>query len=396
VDVVTAKATRGDLPLAIPVVGAVRADEGALVTLSSRAGGRVALVSVRAGDDVKKGAPILRFEKEPLELAAGQARAALAAASNQLDEFERIGRDRQEREFDAVAKQTGADVAAAEKTLERVAALRRDGLAAEKTETEARQSLDRAQRERDAAAKSVEAFRTAGADLQHATLVAARDAAAASLKDAEAVLADAVVVAPGDGRVSTLSAHLGDRVESGAAVGTLLRPTGRVVVFGVTPAQAASIRPGSAVTWNDGAGCLCAGEIRSIAADVAGSAGLVEVTATPCAGPTGEQPCPQPGLFVRGEIETSRLAGAVLVPAAAVVRDDDATIVVTVGEGGISKHVRVEVLGRHGGLAAVKGDVKDGDRVVVEGGYNLPDGAKTHEGPAKDEADDEKKPGTGK
>src|SRR6185436_2594726 len=90
-------------------------------------------------------------------------------------------------------------------------------------------------------------------------------------------------------------------------------------------------------------------------------------------------PSPQPGLVVRGEIESRRLTGAVLVPSHAIVRAEDEPTLVLVGDDGIAKRVEVEILGRHGDVAAVKGDVKDGDRVVVEGGYNLPDGAKTHE-----------------
>jgi multidrug efflux pump subunit AcrA (membrane-fusion protein) len=69
----------------------------------------------------------------------------------------------------------------------------------------------------------------------------------------------------------------------------------------------------------------------------------------------------------------------VLVPASAVVRADDKTCVMAVGAGGVAKRVEVELLGRHGDVAAVKGEVKAGEQVVVEGGYNLPDGAMTTE-----------------
>jgi RND family efflux transporter MFP subunit len=399
VEVVSAKAVKGDLPIALPVIGAVRADEGALVALGSRAGGRVAEVSVRGGDDVKKGAAILRFDDAPLALAVAQAKSALASAANQLDEFDRVGRDRQDAELESAAKQSESDLATAQAQLDRVLALRKDDLASARTEAEARQATDHARRDRDVAAKALAAFRTAGADLQHSTLTAARDAADAALRDAQAILAEAVVTAPADGRILTLTAHLGERVEAGATIGALLRPDGRVIVFGVTPSQAADVPPGAGVTWTDAAGATRKAVVRSLAADVAGGANLVDVTCVPDAG----GPAPAPGLFVRGEIVTRTLDDAVLVPSRAVVRADDKLCVMVVGVGGIAKRAEVEVLGRHGDVAAVKGAVKDGDRVAVEGAYNLPDGARTHEAPAKDEDEggkkgekDEETPGKGK
>jgi multidrug efflux pump subunit AcrA (membrane-fusion protein) len=394
VAVVTAKAAKGDLPVTLPAIGSVRADEGALLSLGSRAGGRVAEVSVRAGDDVKRGAAVLRFDEAPLALAVAQEKAALATAANQLDEFERSGRDRQEADLASAATQAESDAGVAQAQLDRVLTLRKDGLSSEKSETEARQAAAHARRDADVAAKALAAFRTVGADLQHSTLVATRDAAAAALRDAQAVLAEAAVVAPADGRIVALTAHAGDRVDSGAAVGSLLRPDGRVLAFGVTPAAAAGLAPGATVQWTDAAGAARTATVRSVGADVAGPAGLVEIVAVP------EGAAPQPGLVVRGEIVTRTIAGAVLVPSRAVVRAEDKPCVMLVGAGGVAKRVEVEVLGRHGDVAAVKGEVKDGDAVVVEGAYNLPDGAKTHEGEAKDEekhgekddAKDEEKP----
>ncbi|MEI6130220.1 MAG: hypothetical protein WCR59_09170, partial [Planctomycetota bacterium] len=43
---------------------------------------------------------------------------------------------------------------------------------------------------------------------------------------------------------------------------------------------------------------------------------------------------------------------------------------------GTSRKVVVEILGRRGDSVAIKGDVTAAVRVVVDGGYNLPDGTK--------------------
>lgn len=392
VEVVTAKAERGNLPLTIPAIGVVRADESAILTLSSRAGGRVTQVNYPVGHDAARGYAIVRFDDAPAKLAVEQAKAALAAAANQLDEFDRTGRERQESELESAARQAVADAAVADAQAARVAALRKDGLASEKAETEAKQAADHAHRESDVAAKALAAFRTTGADLQHSTLAATRDAAQAALKDAEAVRGECEVFPPVDGRITALFAHVGDHVEPGAPVVSLLVGPARVLAFGVTPAQAASVTQGADVTWTDSAGAPHHAVVRSVGAEVGGGAGLVEVAAVPAGDEAGTGPPPQPGLYVRGEIETSHLDGVVLVPLAAVVRAEDEPIVVTVGEGGIAKHVAVKVLGRHDREAAVEGDVKAGDRVVIAGGYNLPDGAKTHEAAAEREPEKPESP----
>src|SRR5262245_46374838 len=83
VGVVTGVARSGDLPITVSAAGVVRAAPGAATTLSTRAGGRIVGTSVKPGDLVRKGDPILRFDSAPLEAALAQARAFAAAAANQ-------------------------------------------------------------------------------------------------------------------------------------------------------------------------------------------------------------------------------------------------------------------------------------------------------------------------
>ena len=63
------------------------------------------------------------------------------------------------------------------------------------------------------------------------------------------------------------------------------------------------------------------------------------------------------------------------MPESALVRSADRTVVVTVDAGDIAHVVPVEVLGRSAGRVAVAGEVHAGDRVIVDGAFNLPDGA---------------------
>jgi len=386
VEVVTAKAVKGDLPIVLPVIGVVRADEDALVTLSSASGGRVEDLAVRTGDDVKAGDEILRFDLVPLKSAADQAAVAVRIAASELDEFDRVGRDRDEADLDAAAQRAETAATAADAQLARITTLRKDGLASERAADEAQQTATNARRDRDLTAKAASAYRTAGADLRRARLAAALDGARLAEEAAKYALAGGWVKSPADGRIVTLPVRVGDRVETGAAVGTLLRPDGRVIIFGVTPESAAGLASKGLVNWSDPAGAARTAKIRRIAGDVTGPAGLVEIVAVP------DGAAPQPGLVVRGGIVTKVIEGAIIVPAAAVVRSDDEPTVAVVGSDGIAKRVAVEVLGRHGDDVAVSGGVKDGDAVIVEGGYNLPDGARTRERESKSGKPEVEKP----
>lgn len=381
VEVSTARATAGELVVSEPVLGVVRADEGAVISLGSRAGGRVAEVLVRPGDDVKAGAPVLRYEGAPLALAVAQAQAALAAAANQVESFDRADRQKVEADLVASAEKAAADEVAAAKHVERQTALLADGLVAPRAVEEARTALVKAKADRSAADLALSSYRGASAELQRSALVAARDAAAAGLADAKVVLADAVVHAPADGHVLAVTSHAGDRVDAGAVVGTLLLPQGRVLVFGLTPANAVGIGAGTSIVWFDVSGARRVAKVRSVSGEVGAATGLVEVIAVPEGAP------PAPGLIVRGEIEARPIVGAVLVPSRAVMRHEDQLSVVVIDDGHVAKRASVEVLGRREGVAAVRGDVKAGDRVAIDGAYNLPDGARTHEPSDRDAAE---------
>ena len=372
VEVETALVSVGDVSLTMTSVGAVRADEGAVVTGASRAGGVVVEVLVHPGDEVAAGDPLVRFDRTPFELAVAQARAVAVGAENQLTEFDRIVRARQASELEAAARQAAAAAALASAQLVRTTALHRDRLASDKSLAEATESARRLDRERDLAAQSFESLRTVGAELQSSTLTATRDAAQSALRDAEFVLAQTIVRAAAAGRVLSIAIGPGEHAAAGAPLLALLVGDARVLSFGVTPSQAAMIRAGAPVTWVDSSQAPHTASVRSISAEVDPRLGLFQVLAVPARG----EPSPAPGLMLRAEIETRRLTSVLLVPSPAVVMSEGRpTVVVAQKSWLVAKRVPVEVLGRHGGVTAVVGDLAVGDRVIVAGAYNLPDGA---------------------
>ena len=373
VEVVIEPAKTGELTTTLAAFGVVRAADGELRAISSRAGGRVEAVLARRGEQVKAGAALFRLERAPLELAAAQARSAAAIAENALSTFDRGGRAKRTAELESSVAEARTAVEVTEKQSLRTASLRQDGLSSEKAIAEAALLADRARRELATAERNLEAYRTTDADLERATLAATRDAAMLAAKDAEAILAASEVLAPVAGRVASVAVRIGDRAEPGAELATLLAGDRREIAFGVTAAQRTTIPADARVTWQDALGAIRSGRIRGTATLVDSALGLHEMLALPDEG----QPTPLPGEVVRGEIEVRRLEAAVLVPTRAVVRAAHGVSLVLAIDG-LARVVPVEVVGRHEGVTAVSGAVKVGDSVIVEGGYNLPEGARVH------------------
>ncbi len=370
VAVTTAAATAGSLPVTIDVVGEVRASPTALRPITSRASGRIAEVLARPGERVASGAPLVRFDRAPLALAVARARASAAAAHNALAEFDRGGRDQHEAEFASAENKARARLSVAEDQVARLAPLAKDGLVSEAALVTARGEIATAKADLDAAARSLAAWRASSSELGRATLAAAAGVADAEVADAEEILRSADVTAPTNGQLVDLRVHAGDSCDAGAVLATILLPEGRVVAFDVPPGCAPSIACGARAHVMRPDGRAIDACVASISTQAEADTGLVEVIVDPAS----PDPTLIPGVIVRGEIEVSRIDSAVLVPEAALIAAGGAVNVVRKDEQGLSHAVPVEVPGRHGGLAAVRGAVAPGDRVVTDGGYNLPDG----------------------
>lgn len=372
VRVTTAEVRVGDLPLVVSVPGVVRAAPAAERVLSSRASGRVLATFASNGQRVKRGELLLRFETAPLEAALAQTRFALAQAENQLAEFEGTGRDRQKIELEAAAKRAASARKLAEEQRARLEPLHADGLVSDKAVSEAEQALEQARTELEIAERAASSFQSSAAELQHATLVAARSSAEVSLHEAQVVLEEAELHAPSDGQITAFVARAGEKLEPGATLGVLLASERRVIAFSLTANAAARLSPGAKASWEAAGGARLTGTLASIAGAVDPASGLVEALVVPADG----SPPEPPGLCVRGELEVQRLTQVALVPESALIRAHESEIVVLATPEGRARIAKVKLLGRHAGLAAIEGAVRAGERVIVDGGYNLPDGAR--------------------
>ncbi|HUR29012.1 MAG TPA: efflux RND transporter periplasmic adaptor subunit, partial [Planctomycetota bacterium] len=303
-------------------------------------------------------------------VALSRAQASLAEISNQLAEFERTGSARQTADLQNARQRAISEVALLEAQLARLEPLLADGLVAEKAVAEARQALELARTDREASDAALAAFESSGRTLQHSTLTAARDAAELEAREAERGLAEIEVRAPSDGRLAEWSVRSGEWLAPGAALGRWISAAGRELSLQVPASRWSELALGQRVTWLDARGETRSATLVRIDGAVATQSGTVEAIAKPEAG----EDALLPGLQLFAEIELARLTDVLLVPERAVLRADDARVIVVVREQRAAR-VPVKWLGSHAGLAAIEGDVRAGEHVVVDGGYNLPDGA---------------------
>jgi len=371
VPVRTAIVSAGSLPRTLPFLGTLRASPGAERVLSSRSGGRVSALHASSGQEVHAGDVLVEFERAPLEAAKAAADAELRSAELAL---ESLGPESEHRELElATALQRAEeDSRLAAARVERLSALVTDGLAAPKALEEARNAAAQAARESALAQQTRESWTKKGAELERATRTAALEVRRAAQREAQALLDAAVLKAPADGQLLRFEVREGDRLDPGASAGTLLAHAGRELVCGVLASDAPGLHAGMEAHWIEAGSRARSGRVLALGGALDPTKGTLEVRIAPDAGAEELS-----GEIVRGEIVLEVLNDVLLVPQAALLRSQGKSAVVLVGAGGIAHVVTVEVLARHADLAALRGELHAGDAVIIEGAYNLPEGART-------------------
>lgn len=233
-------------PAALMLTGLVTTHD---VSVAPQIGGRLVALAVREGDRVTKGQVVA--EIEPSELAADRAyyEASAEGAASQISEAEAALRLQQQQVRDQIAQAEAtvataeaqvvaakADAERAKVTLDRTRELSRAQLATGQALDDARTGFDAAQARVESSSKQVEASRAALALAKtNAEQVAVRRsqvessrhqlAAVGAQKDKAGVrLGFTKVVAPIDGVVDVEPVRLGEVVNTGQSVLTLIDP----------------------------------------------------------------------------------------------------------------------------------------------------------------------------
>jgi RND family efflux transporter MFP subunit len=320
----------GTIRSAAHVTGFIEPAPGADLTVTAPAQARIAEMPKAEGDTVRRGDLLVRFEIPSLVADTAAKRAEIDRATARLQN----ARSAQGRAKDLFDRGVGA-----------------------------RKDLEDA--ERDAAEAE-----------------AALAEAKANLAASSALEGRSVVRATFDGLVAKRSHNPGDLVEPGSADPILrVLDSRRLEISAAVPfAEVPHLRPGAPARVRVGSDEPQSAKVASLAAAVDPATGAAPVRLR------FEHPTRLPaGTPVQVEIETQVHEGVLIVPAAAVIKEGDETVVF-VATGDKAERRAVETGLTDGAHIEITKGVKAGEKVITKGMNGLPDDAKiTTEAPEKDQ-----------
>lgn len=315
--------TRADVPRLLHVVGNVKAS--ATVGVKPRVTGEIRQIHFKEGQDVREGQPLLSIDPRPFEAALREKRGLLAKSQAQLakagDDMRRYG------------KLVGGGYVSRE--------------AYEQIATEA------------------------------AALKATVQSDKAAVESAALDLAYCTVAAPISGRVGALNVDKGNMVKNtdDAAVVTIDALSPIYVVFSVPEAHLPVIlermrQEDVVVTATPGGGRAATGRLTLVDNSVDTRTGTIRLRGTF----ENADRRLWPGQFVEVELPLGVAENALIVPSRAVLSGREESYLYLVDPENRAVYRKVKVLFEHQGRSVVEGELREGERVVVDGQVRLAPG----------------------
>jgi HlyD family secretion protein len=239
----------------------------------------------------------------------------------------------------------------------------------------------------ETAKRHLESLQTVSRKAQMEAAKATVMAAKAHYEAAEAQVAYAEVRSPIDGVVSDRPLYEGEIASSNSAL-VSIEDISEVIARANVPVQeAASITVGKPATIS-GPGGELTGKVTVVSPTVDPNTTTVQIWVR--ARNTGERL--RPGVNVRISIKAREIAGALVVPATAILSlDDGGDKVMVAGSDSLAHEQKVELGVRSGEDVQVLSGLKEGEKVITVGGLGLEDKGKIQI--SKPEPGDEKQAG---
>lgn len=345
-----AKAEMARLARTVEVSGTLAADEQA--ELGIKVAGRIAEIRVDLGDRVRRGQVLARLVPADLELRVRQAETALQQARARLG-LPPEGPDRiVDPQETALVRQAAATLKQAQLTRNRMASLFEQQLIPQADFDAAEAGLGVADGRYQ---EAIEEARN-----RQAVLAQRRS----ELEIARRQLADSILTAPFDGRISERRGAIGDYVAVGDPVVVLVRVHPLRLQLAVPEREAASVRIGQPVRLSvEGDKAQHGGRVARVSPAISEENRTLMVEAEV----PNQDGSLRPGAFARAEIVTQAAEPAVLVPTSSVVTFAGIDKVMGV-EAGKAVEKPVKLGRRSGEQVEVLEGVQAGESVVLEPG----------------------------
>lgn len=381
-----AKITRATLDTRLVSFGVAVARPENDRIITARVAAIVSTVVARKGDRVKAGDVILTLDPRPLANARRKVEGALAEAEAELAKAQRGNLATELAGFKVLFAQAKADVLQSQRVLTRQRELAKEGLVSPRALEEAEAAAEIARLRSEAAALQVEKSENGVQGQETARLQARVAQARADLENAVLQEGYVNVRADLDGTLAELDAVAGQSVDAATPLARLVAPGAIDAILSLPGEQVDKVVLGADVR-------IMVGSLEIGHAKIEAISGAVSPDGfrTLRAGFESAQTTIVPGTPLTGEIALSRLE-AIAVPREAIVQDNDRTVILLVVQAAdpdpnekepieVAKKVLVKVLVRDGPLVGIEADVTEGAELIVEGGYNLPDGTEIERAP---------------
>lgn len=184
-----------------------------------------------------------------------------------------------------------------------------------------------------------------------------------------------VLRSPIAGCVTGLKASVGSPVSEGTGILQILGKLSTGIRFWVTPENANHILEGSRVNlFRDGTSTFYQGNVISVGRQLELATGLVPIEAGINA---GDPDTLRLGEMVDVDVNTQDNVQGFLIPDSALVVRDGQSVVYGLSPDSIAHPLPVRVIVRTNRDTLITADnLAEGDLVIVDGSYNLPDGAR--------------------
>lgn len=331
------------------VSGSLAAYEQA--TLSVKAPGRLERFSVDLGSRVRKGELIARIEPRDYELRLQQAAAFLAHARAAVGLPLQGEDDRFMADETTVVREAKAVLDEATASRSRIANLSKSGIAS-RAELDTTEAAYKVAFNRYEAAR--EEVRRRQADLEQRR---------AEYEIAKQQLADTEIVAPFDGAVGLRNAGVGEFLNAGAAVVTVVRTDPLRLRLQIPERESSRVRAGQKVRLNvEGIARPHTGALARLSPLITDEARVLVVEAD-----IQNDGALRPGMFARAEIVLAEREQVLAVPAGALITFAGIEKVIVARDGKAQE--RVIATGRRGGdwIEIVQG-LERGEQVVLNPG----------------------------
>ena len=329
---------------------------------------------VQRGDRVHAGQLLAVLENSDLAAAAAEAKGAYQQAEANYESTFASNLPEQTQQAEAAVKSAKASYKAAQQLYESSKKLYQQGALAEKQLNQAEVGETQAQTQLQTATQQLEKLHSVGLKAQLKAAQGQLAAAKGRYENAAAQLAYSEIRSPMDGVVTDRPLYPGEMAASGTPLMTVMNLSQVIARAHVPASEAALLKVGDAAEISaPGSAKPVAGRVTVVSPALDPNSTTVQVWVR-AANPGNQL---KPGTTVTVTVVAKTVPGALVIPRAALLSNSDlGPYVMAIDSGSVAHQTKVETGIEQDGKVQITQGLKEGELIVGQGAYGLPDGTK--------------------